>query len=157
MAKKFEDAVIIESFESVEGIFAGSGDKPPVTPPPTNGNNWDWEAKIEHNDTGTLSGIHIRGKSKNSGDGESITIKVLDPTITITETKNWSLPLGFQAKVVGNTIYLTTSSHYNPNEGVDISFEGVFGGSRNGAIGEGGHTLSEAEKSTAGIFEVTWN
>lgn len=153
--KKFEEPIIVDALECVEGVYLRSGntDTPPDTP---NGGNWDWEAKIEHNDTGTLSGIHIRGKSKNSGDGETIIFRVLDSTVTIEETKSWSLPLGFTKNVVGNSIILTTNSHYNPNEGVDISFECVFGGTKNGAYGEGGHTLSEAEKCTKGIFELKW-
>lgn len=155
MGKKFEEPIITDCFDAVEGVFAASGFVPD-TPPKPNGDNWTWVTTFEHHDTGTLSSVHVRGRSKRAGSGASVTVSLLDGTRTIKEVKNFSLPLGFTYRLCGNTIYFTTSSSYNPNEGVDISFECVFGGAKDGAYGEGGHTLSEAEKNTTGVIDTSW-
>lgn len=159
MAKKFEDAVLIESFEAVEGIFAGSGNTP-VTPPPEK--TGSVTSKFTNHDSGTLTELEINGKGLSKG-SHSVTVNIIDSSMTIDHIEFNGGGDGTSWYQQGSTIYITFNCR-NDNENPDCRFtvyykhsDGYVGAYYKSGTKQTGDTMNVGEMSTNGILNVDFN
>lgn len=150
MGKLFEEPTIVDCFDPVEGVFAGSGvpDEPPVVPPPKT-DYWNWSISVDGNDGGSHSDIRISGQHYGkAGNGWSLTITLSDTSRYIKNITQVGRG-GVSCSHNRDCIWLTSNDHYNGGEniGFTISAEfGYVGSNKFGALYDGGYTPSRAEQ-----------
>lgn len=153
MGKYFEEPVITDCFDAIEGVFAGSGnnDNPP---PPEIPSNFKFDLSVDGNDGGSHSDIRINAVNWGpGGKGWSCTINVTDPTRTVKEVTQVGRA-GVSCSYNSKSIYLSSNESYNGNENIGFTISVVFGGAMEGALYQGGYTPSKAEQEADKKLEI---
>lgn len=150
MRKMFEEPTIVDCFDPIEGVFAGSGvpDVPPVTPPPKT-DYWNWTISVDGNDGGSHSDIRIGGQHYGKeGYGWSLSIDLGDKSRYIDNVTQVGRG-GVSCSYNKDTIWLSSNDHYNGGENLGFTISvifGYYGSNKKGALYDGGYTPSKAEQ-----------
>lgn len=160
MGRLFEEPTIVDCYDPIEGVFAGSGvtDTPPVTPPPTKKDYWLWTISVNGNDGGSHSDIQIDGQHYGAaGHGWSCTVTLGDASKTIKNVTQVGRG-GVSCSYNKNTIWLTSNDAYNGGEHLGFTISVVFDnvdGTPAGSLYPGGYTPSQAEQQADKKLDIT--